>query len=620
MRGHGGLRMRLRGRVRNAARVRLFALLVVGGLLLESVAAAVLVPLIGVQAAGVIREGALSVIWGDTLNGTVPPGGDRRIFLTEDAGDRTELFVPANVLAANGGVVALAGRRVVADLESAPLSQTARRSARTATIPIGVRSLTRVRTSTPQATQLGAKPYLNILCKFGNLGDEPMPPAYFNSLMDGANPYGLNAYWREASLGAINLDGSASTGWFALPQSKEYYFPFGEMDFDRITPDCLSTAAPYVNFGAYVGINLVFNSHLSLDATPISGAAWGGSYPVTQNGFFSSSPMTWLPPWAYRGVSYNAGAGIYPMTHEMGHAFNLAHSADPLGAEYYDAWDVMSAVYAFCPLSNVQPYGCLAQHANGYHKGKLGWIPGSRTFTYAATTRRITLRPLNGDTAGDHLLAVIPLPGSNRFTTVEFRHRVGFDRKVPGDGVIIHDVDELRGSPSWVQGGNGAAGAVFAPGQFYTPPGTGVTVTVGAVSTTGATVVISNGITPAVTGMGATSGGIMGGTPVVLSGTNLSPEAAVLFGNTPATGVFVGSNGTLTAIAPALPEGVYTITVTNPDGRSGTIAGWRTVIVPNAQPGPRGTGAGANIPAPAVPVRPVVAPGISTPLPAPSRR
>lgn len=67
---------------------------------------------------------------------------------------------------------------------------------------------------------------------------------------------------------------------------------------------------------------------------------------------------------------------------------------------------------------------------------------------YASTTRRVTLRPLNGDTAGDHLLAVIPTPGTpGHFTTVELRHRMGFDRNLPGNGANPGGAARSAGAP-----------------------------------------------------------------------------------------------------------------------------------------------------------------------------
>lgn len=71
---------------------------------------------------------------------------------------------------------------------------------------------------------------------------------------------------------------------------------------------------------------------------------------------------------------------------------------------------------------------------------------------------------------------------------------------------------------------------------------------------------------PTVSGIAPTSGPAIGGTSVVITGTNLTGASAVLFGATAATSYTVNSSTQITAVAPALAAGAYTVSVTTPGG------------------------------------------------------
>ncbi len=173
-------------------------------------------------------------------------------------------------------------------------------------------------------------------------------------------------------------------------------------------------------------------------------SSWGGSEFLSLSGSSRVWPMTWLMPWAYH-IEPGYTSGPTPMAHEMGHAFGLRHSGDPTGTTYHNSWDVMSEGYLYCPVPLPTPYGCTGQHLIAYDKDFLGWIPVARRFAWAGVTRKITLGQLAGGTVGDSLIAVIP-HGTTTFTTVEMRHRQTgtFDTKLPGDAVILHEVDTTR--------------------------------------------------------------------------------------------------------------------------------------------------------------------------------
>jgi hypothetical protein len=77
---------------------------------------------------------------------------------------------------------------------------------------------------------------------------------------------------------------------------------------------------------------------------------------------------------------------------------------------------------------------------------------------------------------------------------------------------------------------------------------------------------------PAVSGVSPKGGPTVGGTPVTITGTNLSGATAVNFGATPASSFEVDSATQITAISPAGATGVAHVTVTTIGGTSGTSA------------------------------------------------
>jgi hypothetical protein len=73
------------------------------------------------------------------------------------------------------------------------------------------------------------------------------------------------------------------------------------------------------------------------------------------------------------------------------------------------------------------------------------------------------------------------------------------------------------------------------------------------------------------------SGPGTGGTMVQVFGTNFEPGLTATIGGVPMTDIVYGASVFFNATTPALPGGLYDVTVTNPSGRSGTIPkGWIT--------------------------------------------
>ena len=243
-----------------------------------------------------------------------------------------------------------------------------------------------------------------------------------------------------------------------------------------------------------MGINMMFNTDFD------NGWAWGGSRYLTLDGVTKSWSTTWEPPWAYADISV--------IQHEMGHGFGLHHSSTPWGGTtdpYLNVWDVMSEDRYHCDGGSpfIDPtYGCIAQHTISYHKDFLGWIPAGQKFTVAlGSITTITLEQLALPATANYKMAQIPIGGSStHFYTVEARRLTGYDGKLPGAAVIIHEVDTTRSAaPAWIVDPDGPPssdpGAMWVVGETYFDATNNIRVRVDSATATGFQVTIGNNAT-----------------------------------------------------------------------------------------------------------------------------
>jgi len=151
--------------------------------------------------------------------------------------------------------------------------------------------------------------------------------------------------------------------------------------------------------------------------------------------------------------------------HELGHSIGLPHSGWVYHA-YDSPWDEMSngsmAQSVQCGTyksansnGNDRPIIC-TEPGGGYitaHKDHLSWIPRARIVVInSKTSERVKLTANASALAAGVKMIKICIRGRRcngstaRFITVEARiGNIAYERGLPGNGVIIHDVDMNRG-------------------------------------------------------------------------------------------------------------------------------------------------------------------------------
>ena len=329
----------------------------------------------------------------------------------------------------------------------------------------------------------GSKPWVVILCRYADWKDyTPFSKEEAEKIMGSVHP-GMDHYWREVSYGKINLEGSVVVGWYDLPHPRDYYVRDGngdglvDADTQRIVDDATNAADGDVYFPDFAGIIFVM--------TDTGGpSACGGEWEIDKDGVRRPYGCVWIPSLVFE---------VCTLAHEMGHGFGMRHSSGPYGRLYDSAWDVMSD-----PADYRQPSPHFPMHPIAYHKDSVGWIdPGRKLVVTPGTSQTIFIERLAQPISStDYLLVVIPIPGTERFYTLEARKFAGYDSTLFGEGVIIHEVDLSRDPPPHVvdidnNGDVNDEGARWNPGEVFTDDAHGITVSVNAETYSGFEVTVA---------------------------------------------------------------------------------------------------------------------------------
>ena len=282
-----------------------------------------------------------------------------------------------------------------------------------------------------------------------NSGVSGLTPASFDDLLFSQHPSDartLTDFYIENSYGKLIVDGDVF-GWYRMPHLYSEYVGTGyglqmtQPNAATLVRDAVTAADPSINFSNYANpmgaVDAVFVIHAG------KGAEEGGDHNCIWSHRSSLSPA-YISAEGIVVSSYIVGPeeefggqtriGVY--CHEFGHILTLPDLYDvgPAGLPGLGRWSLMAS-------GSWNGNGQWPANLDGWCKYTLNF---GRTINVLSNLADVTLNAATTDT----LRYILKLPPTDRESfVVENRQRVGFDRDLPGSGLLILHVDgNLSGS------------------------------------------------------------------------------------------------------------------------------------------------------------------------------
>jgi M6 family metalloprotease-like protein len=298
----------------------------------------------------------------------------------------------------------------------------------------------------------GAQPTLVVLIGFSDKTNSTSPTRIANTLSL------MNNYYAEDSYGIVSfsttLSPSASSRWYSLPQTMEYYSSNTAGIDNQLVTDSLQAAYKAgVNFHDYKYAIIV---HAGNDEAMTHTSTDIHSFTIP--GYvFNPSPLDSFQI-STSVVSESDPAGVY--CHEAGHLqglpdlYDLTQQIDPVN-NFVGYWEIM-ALGEWNPNNGnpLQPSpGTYPSQHSSWSKIKLGWISNSSMRTvYPGNLTTITVQNLELPTSGIQAVKIpisVNSDGSLSYYLIEMRAKLGsydqylpFPSDYPGAGVLIYKVNE----------------------------------------------------------------------------------------------------------------------------------------------------------------------------------
>jgi len=285
-------------------------------------------------------------------------------------------------------------------------------------------------TPAPMATT-GTQKILSLAIEFTDVGHSSSNsiPTLQNRLT-GSNS--MKSYFDEVSYDNITVDGTAY-GWYEASESMAYYgAPEGggsdSRSFYKLVREAVLAANPTVDFSKYdTDGDRIIDGIALVHAGPDE-ATGGGSDAIWSKQ--SVYPGTLRVDGVYVGyyftVSEQSPVGVY--VHEFGHMLGLPDLYDTdYSSTGVGVWDLMGS-------GAWNNWGRTPGQLSAWSKTYLGWVTPT---TISNFVEGYEIRYVSGYPD----VIKLPTTTSQEYFLLENRYRAGYDRYLPGDGLLIWHID-----------------------------------------------------------------------------------------------------------------------------------------------------------------------------------
>lgn len=240
----------------------------------------------------------------------------------------------------------------------------------------------------------------------------------------------LNDYFQEVSYGKASVTIEITKDWILSSKAFSSYgkmlgwLPGSVIKRPEMVNDVLQAAGNHVSFSQCDGVIIILPM--------VSITAFASTDPISAHG----TTINWVTV-----QTESMGGDVY--AHEIGHTvfgmpdlydYNRTDAGEFSGI-YMGAWCMMSFHPAF-------------EHFCAYNKIVANWIPSEQIKTLSpGTSELVTLEPLEIKTSG---IQVIKIPTDNKkYYLIESRRKIGFDKSISDEGVLITFIDETEAKKPW---------------------------------------------------------------------------------------------------------------------------------------------------------------------------
>lgn len=293
--------------------------------------------------------------------------------------------------------------------------------------------------------------------------------AEFNNLMNQAG-FNLNGaqgsvkdYFLENSYGAFNVT-TTVVGPYLLSQNMAYYggnVSGSDQRPREMVTEAVNLANPAVNFanfdndgdGSVDGVYVIYAGY-GEEAGGGANCIWAHAWSIPTVNLDGVNINKYSCSCELRGNSGTNISTIGVICHEFGHVCGAPDYYDTdygTGGQYdgTGSWDLMAGG----SWNGISAAGDCPAHVNGYQKWLYGWahpqlLNGAQSVT------------LNNSAQNDNF-CYYTTTTANEFYYCENRQAIGFDRAVPGHGMVIYHVDQ-----PYISGAGNAINAASHQGMY----------------------------------------------------------------------------------------------------------------------------------------------------------